>query len=1169
MNDKEKLPIEAFRDVIMACDAPYIIVEGETGSGKSTMVPQWYHEVGNRVLVTEPLIETVIGTSEYVAQLMDVPFGTTVGYRTGKSRQDSPETEILFCTDGLALVRELSHHNRYDILVIDELHEWNTNQSTLEAWAWKHLQAGDSPFQKIVVLSATLDSVELSRKRNNAPIFKVPGRQYPIEDILAGSSLVDDVIRLVRNNHDVLVFEPGKREIENTILELQRAGIGAELIPFHGELERAEKNKAYASYDRPKVVVSTNALETGRTLLPSPGRNLAVVDSGMEKRIELRDGIDALVIAPIARARGMQRRGRTGRVGHGVYIDHCPSANRDAFPIPEILRTRLDQTVLRLAVAGYDATELPFFHDLDTEVIVDAKRALKALGAMDEDGSVNKTGLLMSRLPVSVMRSRMIVEAEKLGVVDDVVTIAAILEVGSLRDKTEKWRSLTKEENSDLLAELDLWKSSQGQKSEELRKKGIFTPSLWRVKELIQKLRDALRQHGVSFGSTGDRESILRACVSGMVDHLYRSDYGLYKNGGNVHRQKARESVIYTNPQWIVGIPRDIQFKDRRGYLRTLYLVTMVSKVDPEWLADVAPQLVRRVVGLNPYYDYSKDSVMSITELYFNDHLIRKEIVEDPEHPQAAKLFATWLSLNSGVALDDVLRRNQELHVKACQLNIRAGQLLFQALDHNELSLWYQQQLRGARRVAEVANPEVLALPELDEELVALVLAENPDEIELLGKMAHVDYFSGSAMAPSVRLPEGCNWQDLPDEGVRLPGGKLVEIIVKLDNSYSYGFSNKNIPQLKEQIRDWLNRQQWDVWTNRPAIALPDLEADEVVFPEIVTTQYGTCTVTGEDLIAYGAVVYNYRRYLSTDPWFKTEWFRVRREAELGLERAKVNFQMSKAQLRHERETKVARSEAEALKRELESLYNEYYSLLGYSSLRTRVYTRRYDEYMPTSSVEMIEAWSSETRALIAEFREAIAQIDIDKEKQRQKQLEENSRLQELARILPQEGSFGEVVYGVPSNGFGPCDPAHAEEWSLYSYHDGLLVRHFGFRSQRTGLTFRELVENYLQGEVSSDWLEEQLALIDEEDGVAKKSARQGGTFTEVGDRHFRCSCGCMERVIKSDWKAYQSGRAISVTCTGCGFTAAMQQSDHPNNGVLSESLSASVDALKSKWGAR
>jgi len=638
----ELLPIQAFKDEILGSDSQYLIVEAETGSGKSTMVPQWYHALGNRVLVTEPLIETVRGTSEYVAELMGVPFGTTVGFRTGETRLDSPETQILFCTDGLALVRELSSGNRYDVLVIDELHEWNTNQSTLEAWAWKHLQAGDSFFKKIVVLSATLNSAELSRKRGNAPVFKVPGRQYPIADRPAGRDIPFDVKALVGEGFDVLVFQPGETEIKQTISDL--AGVGAELIPFYGKLERSDKDKAYKQYARPKVIVSTNSLETGRTVLPSPGRKLAVVDSGMERRIELLDGIESLILAPIAKARGKQRRGRTGRVGEGVYIDHCPSVNRPEYPVPEILRTRLDQTVLRLAIAGYDATELPFFHTLDTAVIADAKRSLHALGAMDKFGAVTRIGKFMARLPVSVQYARMIVEAERLNVMDDVLTIVAILEQGSIRARDGKWAALTQEESSDLLAELDVWRVAEKMTGQQMRESGVFAPAVFKAKELRRKLLGVLPSSmRYNNDPKASRQDVLKACVAGMVDHLYKGWYGRYTNGESTEREIARESVV-SDGEWLTAKPFTITGKNRRGWPFTLNLLTQVSKVDPAWLVEVAPQLVEENTGLSPRYDANEDVVVSTTETFFNGAKVREEAVVDGEHPEAPRVFANWLA---------------------------------------------------------------------------------------------------------------------------------------------------------------------------------------------------------------------------------------------------------------------------------------------------------------------------------------------------------------------------------------------------------------------------------------------------------------------------------------------------------------------------------------------
>ena len=578
----DSVPVEAFMTEIMACEAKYIIVTAETGSGKTTRIPWWFHRAGHRVLVTEPLIETVVGTSEYVAFLMGETFGEAVGCRTSQYRCDSPATSLLFCTDGLALVRELSDHNRFDILFIDELHEWNKNQSTLEAYAWKELVEESSRFKKVIVLSATIDAEALSRARGNAPIFRVPGRQFPIEDRQPAGNLHSDIVKLVRANFDVLVFQPGKAEIAETIARLTLSQVDAELIPFHGELTRAEKDLAYAEYRRPKVIVSTNALETGRTVLPSPGRNLAVVDSGMERRIELMVSVEVLVLGVIAKSRSMQRRGRTGRVGPGVYISYCPTEDRPDYPVPEILRTRLDQTVLRLAVAGYNAGELPFFHELDVQEIRAAKRVLRALGAISGDRHVTETGHEMARLPVSVRYARMIVEARRLGVVDDIVTIAAALEVGGLGDRSSKaWRNLVRSEvESDLIVQLLLWRACEGKSELQLEAMGINVPSYRRATEQRRKLTGSLISSGVELTSTGKRRDILRAGVSGMVDRIYRLNRGMYCHHEDI-RQLGRESVLRGDMnKLVVGKPIGVTYRTLDGETATRDFLVMATRVE-------------------------------------------------------------------------------------------------------------------------------------------------------------------------------------------------------------------------------------------------------------------------------------------------------------------------------------------------------------------------------------------------------------------------------------------------------------------------------------------------------------------------------------------------------------------------------------------------------------
>ncbi|MFC1618109.1 DEAD/DEAH box helicase [Patescibacteria group bacterium] len=847
----EQLPVKGYLPEILASDSQYVIVEAETGSGKTVLVPQAFHAAGMRVLVTEPLIETVIGTSEYVAEMMGVRFGSKVGYRTGASRCDSPDTEILFCTDGLALVRELAGHNRFDVLVIDELHEWNKNQSTLEAWAWKHLQEGTSPFQKIVVLSATLDSERLSRKRGNAPIFKVPGRQFPIEDRDAGYSIESDIRDMVEAGHDVLCFQPGKKEIEATISGLN--GLDAELIPFHSQLERSEKNRAYRSYDRPKVIVSTNSLETGRTVLPSEGRLLAVVDSGMEKRIEHRDGIEGLYLSPIAKARGKQRRGRTGRVGNGIYINHCPTDDRPEFPVPEILRTRLDQTVLRLAVAGYDASELPFFHDLNSEEIARAKKSLFALGAMDSDGKVLKIGRTMARLPLSVQFSRMIVEAQKLNVVDDVVTIAAILETGSIRDRTHAWRAFTEETESDLLAELDLWKAGKGKKAKELPEMGIFKKAYFRASDLRRKLTDALRKQ-VRFGSSGNREMIKRACVAGMVDHLYQSQgWDEYRNGDNGDRKKARESVVTDRPEWIVGLPKDIQFKNRRGYICTLNLVTMVTAVDPTWLADVAPQLVRTETGINPNYNRDTDTIDSTTHIFFNDQLIKKENVPTPHHESGPKVFANAFASGKIADTDSILKANKEIRQFANSLHTKSGGTTTDITTTNEVALYTktftEHKISSAASLLEALQSEIFTAHDLvlnvrdfvSEAEQIKAEADNPIKVKIDETEIELSYSkSWSSFSVNGTVTEELA-RSTTAEKIEIPSGRTVTIICESHsaNTFSELVQKLEDARIAEAWKEARKEHETPNWIRDPEDVFPHL-------PKILTEINITRTENGD-----------------------------------------------------------------------------------------------------------------------------------------------------------------------------------------------------------------------------------------------------------------------------------------------------------------------------------
>ena len=817
------LPIDFYQAQIVEAvnNNAVVIITAETGAGKSTRVPQFLLDEGYSLVVTQPRRLAARTVAKRVAQERDSELGDEVGFRTAYERQDSYSTRCLFVTDGLAMVRELMGVGRHQILVLDEVHEWNLNIEVLTAWAKRQIEVG-SKF-KLIVMSATLEAEKLSVYFNSAPIISVPGRCYPVEEKKPTTSertrqldIVKDVSALLMEGRNVLVFEPGKAEISALVADLKNiTDLNAEVLPLHGELETEDQDKIFKSYNRPKCVIATNVAQTSITIEDID----AVVDDGTEKRVELVNGVEGLYLRSISLADRAQRKGRAGRCRSGIYIDHCPQDNdRREFPLAEIFRVRLDQTVLRLAEARIDAEELQFFHQPPVDQIHEAKRALRALGCMNENGEVTTIGRQVSRLPISVQYGRMIIEAEKRNVVGDIIDIAAILEQGGIVsrkikmlngreiDSDEVWREkfCPNETESNAMAQLAAFRGAKEMSNEERRLSGIFIKAYHQTKERRQLLVDALKGKVRSLKSSGKREDVMFSLCAGMVDHLYKKEnWEEWKNGDDTLRRQSKNEILFGSG-WLVGLPFDLEIKGRRGTFM-LNLITMATRVNPEMLVEVAPQLSKVVEGVNPIYDEAKDVCISTRQTFFNDMLVKEDLVETPNHPEVSKVLAIWLGTKmyyGGKTEYSYVNHNSLIANRASELNKRAGEKIFST--PHSLIEWQEfcaAKLNGASKLSKI-KIDTLLLPVLDAEQEQKVLADNPNSIILNGEEISLEYNENKV---SIQVTEAIvkNCQG----ALLLPGGRQVKLVANYYNQFDSFEEARAYFEVERLNKAWKNKE--------------------------------------------------------------------------------------------------------------------------------------------------------------------------------------------------------------------------------------------------------------------------------------------------------------------------------------------------------------------------
>lgn len=608
-----------------------LVFVGETGSGKTTQIPQFvlFDDLPQlqrkMVACTQPRRVAAMSVAQRVANEMDVNLGDEVGYSIRFEDVTSQKTILKYMTDGMLLREAMNDNNlsRYSVIILDEAHERTLATDILMGLLKEVILR--RPDLKIIIMSATLDAQKFQRYFNNAPLLAVPGRTHPVEIFYTPEperDYVEAAIRTVLQIHatepegDILLFLTGEEEIEDAARKIsleademvREADAGPlKVYPLYGTLPPAQQQRIFDPAPPPfrtggrpgrKCIVATNIAETSLTI----DGIVYVVDPGFSKQkvYNPRIRVESLLVSPISKASAQQRAGRAGRTRPGkcfrLYTEGAFKKELIEQTYPEILRCNLASTVLELKKLGID--DLVHFDLMDPpapETLMRALEELNYLACLDDDGNLTALGKLASEFPLDPALAVMLISSPEFYCSNEILSLTALLSVpqiftrpASARKRADEMKALFAHPDGDHLTMLNVYHAFKGSQVQASPKQWchehfLSLRSLQSADNVRSQLKRIMETHEVELVSTPfeDKkyyENIRRALVSGFFMQVAKKE----SSGKTYTTVKDNQSVLL-HPSTVLGQDSDwVVYNEfvltTKNYIRT------VTAVKPEWL---------------------------------------------------------------------------------------------------------------------------------------------------------------------------------------------------------------------------------------------------------------------------------------------------------------------------------------------------------------------------------------------------------------------------------------------------------------------------------------------------------------------------------------------------------------------------------------------------------
>ncbi|PIA46633.1 hypothetical protein AQUCO_01500283v1 [Aquilegia coerulea] len=479
-----------------------LIIVGETGSGKTTQLPQFLYNAGfcgngKLVGITQPRRVGTVSVAKRVAEECGVALGEKVGYSIRFEDVTSTSTRIKYMTDGLLLREALldPYLSRYAVIIVDEVHErtvhtdvllgllknvQNARSKSVNNDQQLEKESADqclgflkrcqrrSPL-KLIIMSASLDARIFSQYFGGAKAVHIQGRQFPVDMFytyhppqyyLDASLTAILQIHLEEDPGDILIFLTGQEEIESleklvkdSLKQLPENNKKLIVVPIFSSLPSERQMRVFvpAPPGFRKVILATNIAETSVTI---PGIKY-VVDPGFVKArfYDPNKRLESLIVIPISKAQALQRSGRAGRDGPGKCFCLYPENEFEKLeesPKPEIKRCNLSNIILQLKALGVDdVVGFGFIEKPSRQSFVKSLEELILLGALtDEFKLSNPVGRQMACLPLDPIYSKALILSSEFNCLEEMLIAVSMLSVKSIfftpSEKLEEVRTVNK-----------------------------------------------------------------------------------------------------------------------------------------------------------------------------------------------------------------------------------------------------------------------------------------------------------------------------------------------------------------------------------------------------------------------------------------------------------------------------------------------------------------------------------------------------------------------------------------------------------------------------------------------------------------------------------------------------------------------------------------------------